>query len=164
MRKVRKQHRPGVTSTRPSSAWLLLWEWSGAHAALEDQVAAVLPYRWGQERVEGVMWLLYHLRTSTLADLHEAARRKTQSIDHPRWHMGVGHLGAQPALAALPVKKLRVETDAASGLETLHFTLPTLYRGRPDLNPPIAEVVRGPLPQSISRTRTGPLSHRRAGG
>jgi hypothetical protein len=55
-------------------AWLVRWEWVGAHAAVEQPVAAILPWRWGHVRVLGVVECLYAAREFDPVDMLEASR------------------------------------------------------------------------------------------
>ena len=147
--------------TRKSKAWLLVWIWSGPHAALEDEVAAILPSRWRTDRVEQAMWLLFQLREHNLAGLADVARNARNGTYQAQWHNGVAHMGGSPSLSAFQVQDLEVATDPASGLETLRYTMLTLYKEKTGVWPPEAAVVRGPLPLSILRKRLGALSARR---
>ena len=146
-----------------SKAWLLRWEWSGQHAALEDEIATILPSRWGRKRVEQAMWLLSSMREHSLTGLADVARNSANDVFKVQWHNGIAHLGGNPSLAAFQVDRLSVETDTATGLETVRYTMLTLYRKKVGSWPPEPEIVRGPLDMTCVRSRTGPLSSRRAG-
>lgn len=153
---------PRPLRTRRSSAWLLRWEWAGAHAALEDEIAAILPSRWGSDRVETAMWLLYHLRERTLSELADVARNSSNSVFKPQWYHGVAHMGGNPSLAAFQVKNLLVETEPGTRIETLRYTMPPLYQENEGSWPPERELVRGDLDIVAVRRRIGPLSSRRS--
>jgi|SRR5271170_1825578 len=49
---------------RGYSAWLVTWEWSGEHAAVEDKVAEILDPRSSPNRVQQIVELLYHKEAS----------------------------------------------------------------------------------------------------
>jgi hypothetical protein len=52
--------------TRGRTAWLVTWEWDGDHAGVADRcvVAAVLPWRFGPEKVALVTEPLFAQRHS----------------------------------------------------------------------------------------------------
>lgn len=149
--------------TRKSKAWLLLWE-SGPHTVLEDQVAAILPSRWSHGRVSDAMWFIYHLRECSLSGLADVSRNGANAVIRLQWHYDVAHIGCHPTLIATQVEGLHIETDPNTGIETLHYVMPPLYEVRKRVWPPEVKEVRGKLPCSIIRTRTGPLSKRRLSG
>ncbi len=149
--------------TPKSKAWLLLWE-GGPHTALEDQVAAILPSRWSYARVSDAMWLIYHLRECSLSGLADVSHNGANAVFRLQWDYDVAHIGCQPTLIATQVEGLQIETDPNTGIETLHYVRPPLYEVRRGVWPPEVKEVRGKLPCSIIRTRTGPLSNRRLSG
>jgi hypothetical protein len=57
------------------SAWVVRWDWVGEHAAVEQEVAGILPASWGAENVMRVVEALYAAREYTPAEMLEAARR-----------------------------------------------------------------------------------------
>ncbi len=67
----------GSSTKLPRSArlaWLVLWEWVGDHARVDQPVAAILPRRFGHEIVQRIVEALYAEREYTPAEMLEAAR------------------------------------------------------------------------------------------
>ena len=106
------------------------------------------------------MWLIYHLRECSLSGLADVSRNGANAVFQLQWHYDVAHIGCQPTLIATQVEGLQIETDPDTGIETLHYVMPFLYEVRKGVWPPEVKEVRGKLPRSIVRTRTGPLSNR----
>jgi hypothetical protein len=68
-----------MASEKGRKAWVVRWEWAGAHAAVERGIAAVLPAQWRSERVRGAVELLYAAHETSPADMFEATRRNSRT-------------------------------------------------------------------------------------
>ena len=60
--------------TRATKAWLVRWEWAGAHAEVDQPIAAILPCRWGADSIKRVVEALYAAREFDPVDMLAAAR------------------------------------------------------------------------------------------
>ncbi len=58
------------------SMWLVTWEWAGEHAKVENKIAAVLNYRFSEERVRKIAELLYANESYTLRMRLACAKNK----------------------------------------------------------------------------------------
>lgn len=74
--------RAGGSSKPPGSArlvWLVMWEWVGDHARVEQPIAAMLPRRLGHTAVQRIVETLYAEREYSPAEMMEAARDRGHS-------------------------------------------------------------------------------------
>ena len=146
---------------RNQKAWLLTWEWNGDHAAVEDRIAGILRPRLSREVVAEIVETMYALHEYYVTELAFWSRKPKENPYKAQWdnyHCCCGH---NPYLQAHYVHQLKVEEDPVSGLETISWVYPPLYR----LNMATLEreLIRGELPDSVTRTITGPLSDREIG-
>jgi hypothetical protein len=139
-------------------AWLLAWEWCGEHAAVEDRIAAILRPHLSQQIVGGIVESLYAIHAYTPCELALWSRQPKKNPYRAQWYDGHCYCGHNPSLHANYVHDLVIEENSDSGLETIRWILPPLYR----LNKITGqrEQVRGELPESATRTIAGPLSDR----
>jgi hypothetical protein len=71
------RNRTDSSTALPRSAWLVwlvMWEWVGDHARVDQSIAAILPRRLGRETVQRIVETLYVAREYTPAEMLEAAR------------------------------------------------------------------------------------------
>jgi hypothetical protein len=146
---------------RGQTAWLITWEWCGSHATVEDQIAAILRPRLSERVVGEFVECLYLLHAFTPSELAYWSRRPKEYAYKSQWDRGVCSCGHNPRLQAETVHTWNISTDAASGLETISWVLPPRYRFNLGRNQ--VEQERGDLPQSTTRSITGPLSDREIG-
>jgi hypothetical protein len=66
--------RTSIAPPRARLAWLVMWEWVGNHARVDQPIAAILPRRLGHETVQRIVEALYSAREYTPAEMLEAAR------------------------------------------------------------------------------------------
>ncbi len=148
-------------SKHKQKAWVLFWEWMSNHNAIEDKVAAILRPRMPRRVVAEIVQTIYAINHLVPEEMASLARRPNENPYKAQWYNNVCFVAGNPSLAAHYVSDLVVDVDPKSGLETISWTLPPLYRVSPDSGRP--EEQRGSLRQSTTRTITGPLSSRKKG-
>ncbi|MFH1288231.1 MAG: hypothetical protein ABII25_05995 [bacterium] len=142
-------------------AWLVIWEWAGSHARVEDKIAAILRPWWSEERVGQIVETLYALHQYTPRELAIFAKQPKKNPYKAQWHNGYCSCGANPSLHASYVENLIIEEDSESGFETISWVMPPLLKiNKENMK---TEEVRGPLPKQVKRTIAGPLSDREIG-
>ncbi len=142
-------------------AWLLTWEWTGEHAAVEDYIAGILRPRFSREKVGDIVESMYAIHTSSVSDLAHYSKRPKENPYKSQWANNHCYCGHNPSLHAHYVHKLKIIEDPDSGLETIEWVLPPLYTlNRATFE---RELVRGELKKTVTRTITGPLSDREIG-
>lgn len=141
---------------RGQSAWLVTWEWSGPHAKVEDKIAAILRPRLSQRIVGEIVECLYAIHEYTPSELAYWTRRPKENPYKAQWYNGHCYCGHNPSLHANYVHDLVIGADPESGLETIKWVRPPSYQ----LDKATGQIVqvRGELPESTTRTITGPLS------
>ena len=142
-------------------AWLITWEWIGDHAAVEDRIAGILRPRLSREVVGEIVETMYATHEYHVTELAHYSRRPQENPYKAQWDQGHCYCGHNPSLHANYVHKLKVEEDSVSGLETISWVLPPLYR----LNTATLEreLVRGEVQKTVTRSIIGPLSDREIG-
>lgn len=126
-------------------AWIIRWEWSGPHAAVEQPVAAILPSRWRSERVRAIVEALYSSAHYTPDEMLEAMRPSGHNPYPARFStttvtMGDGSrvtvrcddeitCGHNPWLRAR-IALVRPAPSAPGGIEWDDVLRPTAPRGR----------------------------------
>ncbi len=148
-------------SKHKQKAWVLLWEWTSNHAAMEDKVAAILQPRMPLRAVTEIVQTLFAINQLVPEEMASLVRRPNENPDKAQWYNNVCFVTGNPTLAAHYVSDLVVDVDPMSGLETISWTLLPLYRENPDSGR--LEEQRGSRRQSTTRTITGPLSNRKKG-
>jgi len=146
---------------RGQTAWLVSWEWSGPHAAVEDRIATILRPRLSQRVVGEIVETLYAIHAYSPTELARWSRRPNMNPYKAQWHNGDCWCGHNPSLYATYVHSLVVDADPSTGLETIRWIHPPRYRLNRDTGE--REQVRGDLPGSATRTITGALSDREIG-
>ena len=146
---------------RGQKAWLVSWEWDGPHAAVEDRIATILRPRLSQRVVGEIVETLYAIHAYSPTELARWSRRPNMNPYKAQWHNGDCWCGHNPSLHATYVHSLVVDADPSTGLETIRWIHPPLYRLNRDTGE--REQVRGDLPGSATRTITGALSDREIG-
>ncbi len=142
-------------------AWLLTWEWGGDHAAVEDHIAGILRPRLSREKVGEIVDSIYAIHACSVSALAYYSRRPKANPYTSKWVNNHYYCGDNPSLHANFVHKLKVTEDPDSGLETIEWVMPPLYKiNHTTLE---RELVRGELKQSVTRVITGPLSDREIG-
>jgi hypothetical protein len=131
----------------------------GDSAAVTDKIAAVFNPRWSSHRVAGYVEALYAIANSTVGELAHYAKVSgsnpySAKIDNNS-QITCGH---HPWLEARVVDDLEVVRDPATGLETISWNEPPLYK-LPDSGPGGPVIVRGPIPEKCVRRITGPVSN-----
>lgn len=146
---------------RNQKAWLLTWEWSGDHAAVEDEIAGILRPRLSRDIISVIVESIYAFHQYSVSELAYYSRRPKENPYPSQWEGKHCYCGHNSSLHANYVHKLNIKKDPDSGLETVSWVMPTIYwRNRETLE---KELVRGELAQSVTRTITGPLSDREIG-
>ena len=146
---------------RGQSAWLLKWEWAGEHAAVEDQVAAILRPRLSRATITAIVETIYARHEYSAGEMAQWAKRPKENPYKAAWDGDHCYCGHNPSLHANYVRQLVVQEDPATELETISWVYLPLYR----MNREKFEVeqVRGDLQWKIVRKITGPLSDRETG-
>ena len=146
---------------RGQKAWLVTWDWSGSHAAVEDKIAAILRPHLSPRIVGEIVEYLYAIHEYTPSELAYWSRRPKENPYKVQWYNSHCYCGHNPSLHANYVQDLVIEEDPKSGLETIRWVLPPSYRMDKTTNQIVQ--VRGELAESTTRTITGPLSDRETG-
>ena len=146
---------------RGQTAWLLTWEWMGDHAAVEDRIAAILRPRLSQNIVGVIVENLYAIHQYSPREIALWSKRPKENPYKAQWYNGHCHCGHNPCLNAAYVYDLTITEDPETGLETIKWGHPPLYR----IDDMTLErvLVRDKLVESVERTLTGPLSDREIG-
>lgn len=146
---------------RNQKAWLLTWVWNGDHAAVEDRIAGILRPRLSKEVVGEIVETIYAVHEGYVGELAYWSRRPKEKPFRAKWYQSHCSCGGNPSLHANYVHHLKVEEDPISGLETISWVLPPLYR----MNTSTWErdLERGELPDSVTRSIIGPLRDREIG-
>lgn len=105
-------------------AWIITWEWAGAHAEMEDKVVNFLSREKTPREVAGVVQMLYAQFTSTLGELARyAAEPESMPYKSAIHETTAGYYrvvcGHDPWLEARLVKELSVRMDENTSLETI---------------------------------------------
>ena len=95
---------------RTKSAWLVTWGVLGDAAAVADEIAAVFPRQWSQDRVKVCVEWLYALSSSTVAELVRYAGRPSRNPYRAKTEGEWIWCGHHPWLEARIVTDLAVET------------------------------------------------------
>ncbi len=137
-------------------AWLITWDWMGDAAAVADEVAAILNPRYSGQRVASIVEFLYAKRNSTASELAAYAGRAARNPYRSERHFSGGiTCGHNPWLHARIVHDLSVSTIVETGIETITWTEPPLYKPREH---GFREMVRDRMFGQCARRITGPLS------
>lgn len=98
--------------------WLITWDWMGDHGKVENEVAAILNYRFSPDTVSNIIELLYANNFYSLTE-RVAYAKNMRNNPYParRTHTGI-YCGYNPFLCARPVDDLRVHVNE-KGEETL---------------------------------------------
>ncbi len=115
--------------TQPMTAWLIMWEWEGNHAAVETPYVDIVSFRKNIPYVKEYLQRLHDLNCLSLRERMSAARynRPPKPIYEATVHRttrGVEeiHCGHNPYLVARPVRNLTIETDSSTGAEVVRWT------------------------------------------
>jgi hypothetical protein len=146
---------------RGQKAWLLLWEWAGDHAAVEDSIAAILQPRLSQRFIGKIVEILYAIHAYSPMEQALWSKRPKDNPYKVYWENGYCYCGHNPSLYAHYVHNFIITENSMSGIETISWIFPPLYRWNNTTGQ--MEQIRGALPKSIKRTITGPLSDREIG-
>lgn len=146
---------------RNQKAWLLTWEWIGDHAAVEDRIAGILRPRLSRDVVGEIVETIYAVHQYYVAELAHYSRRPQENPYKAQWDQNHCFCGHNPSLNANYVHQLKVEEAPSSGLETVSWVLPPLYRL--NIRTLERELVRGEVHESVTRAVVGPLSDREIG-
>lgn len=147
---------------RGQAAWLVTWEWSGDHAAVEDRVAAILKPRLSRRVLAEIVERIYARHAYAPFELAALARKPTANHYGIKWTDNeVGLCGDNPWLRVARVRDLVVKVDPETGAETNSWILPARSEMDPKGDRP--RQARGLIPESAQRTIRGPLSDREIG-
>ena len=146
---------------RNQKAWLLTWEWTGDHAAVEDRIAGILRPRLSQKIVGEIVESIYAIHTYSVSELAYYSRRPKENPYKSKWQNNHCFCGHNPSLHANYVHKLNITEDTSSGVETIEWVLPPLYTISHTTFK--KELVRGELSESVTRAITGSLSSKEIG-
>jgi len=144
------------------AAWLVMWDWAGPHAAVEDRLAAILRPRTSREAVQEILRCLYAIHAYTPTEQALWSKRPAENPYKPGWTgKYLCSCGHNPYLNAQYVRELFIDIDPESGLETFRYLVPAEIK----VNSITKEkkILREERRESITRTRTGPLSTREIG-
>ena len=72
-----------MTAGQGRKAWLVRWEWAGAHAAVEQPVAAILSPRLGGEGIKRAVETLYAVLTYRPDEMLGAAQQHDSFNPYP---------------------------------------------------------------------------------
>ena len=118
-------------------AWLVTWDWCGDHAAVGDQLVAILNAKRSQSSVAKYVELLHLLATSPAFEVAQCAdgrgKQPHQQATMVQVINGVPHggritCGHNPWMVARLVSNLVVEPDSDAGIETVRWQEPPTYR------------------------------------
>lgn len=144
-------------------AWLVTWEWTGPHAAVEDRIAAVFRPRINHDILAELLETIYKGHAASLREWCDYARSSKANPYRAEWDLAsnVCRCGHNPFLVAQYVTDLRCVVDPDTGAEMITWLYPPRYE-RVGQSLEIREA-RGAIPGSARRVVTGPLSHRQLG-
>ena len=139
-RKVNNQRKKKAKSN--IVAWLITWEWIGNHAKVENNIAAILNYRLGEDTVREIMERIYINNYTSLRERVAYAKNKrnhpypaqSTKVDGVPWS-GRMYCGRNPYLYARLVNDLHVDVDK-NGEETLVWK----ERPKPKFSPEVIEM------------------------
>lgn len=64
---------------------MIYWDWFGDQNAVEERIAAILPWRWGAERIRSIVEVIHDERLLTRSEmLGFAANRKDRPMPRAR--------------------------------------------------------------------------------
>jgi len=117
-------------------AWLVTWDWYGDHAAVGDQLVAILNAGRSKSSVAKYVELLHLLATSLAFEVaqwangrdrqpHQATMVQVINCVPHGGHITCGH---NPWMVARLVSNLVVEPDFDAGIETARWQEPPTYR------------------------------------
>ncbi|MDR4481958.1 MAG: hypothetical protein R3B95_01655 [Nitrospirales bacterium] len=142
-------------------AWLVIWDWAGLHAAVEDRLAAILRPRLTARIVKEIVECPYALHAYTPGEIAAWAKNPKQNPYPANWEAGICFCGHNPFLTAQYVHDLSINKNPQSGLESISYVLPARYKFNTVTRN--IEIDREALKKSFTRSITGPLSHREIG-
>lgn len=93
--------------------------WEGTNPT--ERVAAILHYRTNDKCVSAIVELLYALQGASVEELAAYARKPTSNPYRVTTEENGFACGHNPHLYARMVDKLRVETDAGTGVQTISW-------------------------------------------
>lgn len=144
------------------SAWLVMWDWAGPQAAVEDRLAAILRPRTSRDAVQEIVRCLYAIHAYTPSEQASWAKRPGDNPYKPGWTgKYLCSCGHNPYLIAQYVRELFIDVDPKSGLETLRYMIPAEIHVHSITKE--KKIIREERRESFTRTRTGPLSDREIG-
>lgn len=146
---------------RSQKAWLITWDWVGDHAAVEDEIVAILRPKLSERIIGEIVQAFYAVHAYSPREMAAWSRRPRSNPYPAVWNGRHCTCGHNPQLSATYVKDLMIDVDPESGFETISYVLPPLYRW--DSKSGTNVLVRGDLPKKLVRTRTGPPSSREIG-
>ena len=100
------------------TAWLITWKWFGDHAAVEDDVVAIVSYRRSGSYIKDLMENLYIEKTSSFSEKLAYAKDR-KAIPYPASYFTINGVpwmesiscGANPFLFGRLVSNVRVEVQ-----------------------------------------------------
>jgi hypothetical protein len=106
---------------RNQKAWLLTWEWVGAHATVEDRIAAILRPKLSRQTVGEIVETLYAIHSYSPTELAYWAKRPKEKPYKAEWDKDNNHChcGDNPSLHANYVHRLQVTEDQRTGMKPL---------------------------------------------
>ena len=114
--------------TQPMTAWLIMWEWVGGHAAVEKPYVDIVSFRKNIPYVKEYLQRLHDLNCLNLRERMSAARYNRspkpiyEATVHRTTHGVEIHCGHNPYLVARHVRNLTIETDPSTGAEVVRWT------------------------------------------
>lgn len=120
--------RQQIIRTRPMTAWLIVWESAGNHAAVDNPYVDIVSMRKSVryiqdyvQRLHDTKCLSFSERVST-AKYSKPARPPYETIVVQSRHGTEIHCGHNPYLVAKPVRNLVVEVNPDTGEEMLSWS------------------------------------------
>ena len=108
---------------KPMTAWLIMWEWTGDHAAVEKPHVDIVSSRKDVPYIKEYLQRLHGLYCLTLQERAALARYNQPSkpayevVAHQTKHGVEIQCGHNPYLVARLVRNLIIETDPSTGAE-----------------------------------------------
>lgn len=78
-------------------AWLLTWEWTGDHAAVEDKIAGILRPRLSHKKVGNILESMYAIHAYSVSELAYYSKRPKENPYKTKWENNHCYCGGNPS-------------------------------------------------------------------